>query len=325
MEKRYARMSLMVYMRKMRVMAKKRILILGGNGFIGRNIARCFSRDDRFEVRTFDRTKSSDTLEGVTGIVGDFFSEESLFTAVDDCDCVIHALSTITPGNSNERYLSGYENDLMQTIKLCDRLRDAGKDLLFLSSGGTVYGDQEQQPISEEAQLRPINHYAGLKVAIENVLRIHNQQFNTKFKIARVANPYGPGQDHTKGVGFVDAVIRCGLKEKPLTLFGDGETVRDYIHIDDVCTLLKAILRYEGPLDVFNIATGTGVSQNEVLALARSVFPALEVAYQAKRSIDLEKVILDPSRVLALDEAVKPREFKTGFFEYCDYLKELSS
>ena len=98
--------------------------------------------------------------------------------------------------------MEGYKRDFIQTINLCGMLIRQKTNMIFLSSGGTVYGVQEVQPIKETALPVPINHYGSLKLCIENVIRTFNTQLHTKMRIARISNPYGPGQDYHKGVGL---------------------------------------------------------------------------------------------------------------------------
>ena len=97
-----------------------------------------------------------------------------------------------------------------------------------------MYGNQEIQPITEDALPRPINHYGNVKLCIENTIRTFNYQAHTKILIARISNPYGPGQDFNKGLGLLMQRSRKQSVVRNRDL-GDGNNVRDYIYIDDVC------------------------------------------------------------------------------------------
>lgn len=300
-------------------MKKSNILILGGNGFIGQNLAHRLANEGDMSVSVFDRAQPPIVNPNISYIEGDFFNDADLARALEGKDCVVHALSTINPSNSNTMYARAYEKDVLQTIALCDSLRESQAELVFLSSGGTVYGEQDAFPIPESANPLPINHYGGLKLCLENFLRVCNRQFETKFKIARVANPYGPGQDYRKGVGFVDAVLRSALDNTVLTVWGDGSIVRDYVHIDDVSRMLRNIIDYEGSHDTFNIGSGFGTSQNVIIEIVKAVFPDLRVRYEKERSVDVKSIVLDISRILETDHQ-EPISIEKGIASYCAYL-----
>ena len=246
-------------------MDKKKVLIIGGNGFIGNNLAMELTKQNTLDVYSFDLNIPRETVEGVKYIKGDFFDDHVLKETVRDKDLIIHSISTVNPGNSNQKYMQGYGRDFIQTVKLCGMLIEQKSSMIFLSSGGTVYGVQETQPIKETALPVPINHYGSVKLCIENVIRTFNTQLHTKMRIVRIANPYGPGQDYHKGVGFVDAAIKKTISGEPLEIWGDGETIRDYVYIEDVCKMICSLIFYDGDEEVFNLSTGKGVSQNDII------------------------------------------------------------
>lgn len=301
-------------------MKAKKILIIGGNGFIGMNLAGTLAAKG-CQVTSFDLAEPSCRLPGVDYIAGDFFDTQGLEEILKDMDGAVHAISTINPSNSNEKYMRGYEGDFLQSVRLCEMAVRYGVKLLFLSSGGTVYGNQEHQPISELAPTHPINHYAALKLCIENVMRTFHAQQNADMVIARISNPYGPGQDYHRGVGFIDATLKKSLTGEVMEIWGDGETVRDYVAIEDVCQMLCALLEYEGPEDVFNISSGQGESQNDILRYLEELGIGLKVVYKPSRNVDLKKTVLDNSRIRQIyTKPLKP--FKEGILEYYTWLKE---
>lgn len=300
-------------------MIKNRVLVLGGNGFIGRNLCSHFNKKG-WNVTSFDLAKPENREDGVTYIEGDFFDDRQLEGAIANQDVIIHSISTITPGNSGVKFMQGYEHDLVQTAKLCEMLVGTNTKMIFLSSGGTVYGNQKIQPIPEESVTVPINHYGCVKICIENIIRTFNIQFQTDFIVARVANPFGPGQDYKKGVGFVDAALKKALTGDEIEIWGDGETVRDYVYIGDVCNMIYALVGYHGDTDTFNISSGTGKSQNEILALLKEQGLDVKVRYENARSVDVKKMILDNTKIRQL--CSEPlTSFEDGLREYCGYLK----
>ena len=253
-------------------------------------------------MTSFDRCIPAETYEGVEYVAGDFFDDSQLYEILKGKDIIFHSISTISPGNSNQFYFRGYSKDFIQSTKLISALSESGGKLIFLSSGGTVYGNQKIQPIAEEATTHPINHYASLKLCIENVIRTFNATLGCKMIIARISNAYGPGQDYRKGVGFIDAAIRSALSNNPLQVYGKGDIVRDYIFIDDIVQNLYRLSYYIGEYDVFNVGTSVGTSQQEIIEQVREHFPDLQVEYKEPRKIDVREVVLDNSRLLSLGE-----------------------
>ncbi len=275
------------------------VLIIGGNGFIGSNLGRILS-DRGWKVTSFDIARPPVTDPRVEYVMGDFFDDNVLAEVIKGRDVIYHALSTINPGNSNDKYMMGYGRDFIQTIKLFDMLKETDTKLIFLSSGGTVYGNQEIQPIKEEATANPINHYGNVKLCIENTLKVFDIQAKSKMMIARISNPYGPGQDHKKGVGFIDAVIRRTLAGEPVEVWGDGENIRDYIYIDDVCNMLGNLASYEGTETTFNVSSNEGTSMKKILEIVKSIDDSVKVEYKPARSVDVRKIILDNSKIMSL-------------------------
>ena len=147
------------------------VLILGGSGFIGKNLAD-FLKKKNFKVFSFDIKDPEKKLNDVVYIKGDFFNDNLLYNALEGKDIIIHALTTITPANSSIKYYQAYSKDFIQSIKVFDYARKNNKKLLFLSSGGTVYGNQTEYPIKEKAVPSPINHYGNVKLCIENVITL---------------------------------------------------------------------------------------------------------------------------------------------------------
>lgn len=272
------------------------------------------------EVYSFDMTVPKVQREHIRYIQGDFFDDYILKQATEGMDVIYHAVSTMNPGNSNEKYMMGYSRDLLQTVKLCAMLQHTDTRFIFLSSGGTVYGRQECQPIPENAVARPINHYGNIKLCIENAMRVFDIQAKAKMRVARISNPYGPGQDYTKGVGFIDAVVKKSICHDQIEIWGDGKIVRDYIYIRDVCRMLYALAGYEGGEMIFNVSSGTGYTQNEIIRIVEKKVGTVSYVYKEARSVDVPEIILDNTKI----KSICPAELVTieeGITAYLNDLK----
>lgn len=300
----------------------KRVAVLGGSGFIGKNLVKNILRDGRYCVTSFDYhlESSCDKSQSLCYIKGDFYNTDDIKKIVEDNDVIVHAICSINPGNSNERYMFAYSHDLLKTVELCEMCSRMGKRLIFISSGGTVYGLQTKMPIVEETLSYPVNHYGNLKLCIENTLRTFSKQQGADIMIARIANVYGPGQDFKKGVGFIDAVLKSGLTGNTVCIYGDGSVVRDYVYIDDACKMLISLFQYSGNYDTFNIATGEGNSQLDILEIVSRYIPDMKKDFVEERSVDVKKIILDNSRIKSIykDEILSVSQ---GVESYIDYLK----
>lgn len=299
----------------------KKIIIIGASGFIGGNLCQYLNHYN-YEVYGFDMAYPRIPVDGVKYIIGNFFDDCILEKSIIDKDYIVHAISSINPGNSNDNYMQGYEKDFIQTVKLCKMIAQKHIKLIFLSSGGTVYGNHIIQPLNELVVPCPINHYGNVKLCIENLLRTFNYQMGTNMVIARISNPYGPGQDFHKGVGFVDAALKKTIEKEPIEIWGDGENIRDYIYIDDVCQMLKTLIEYEGEFDTFNISSGVGISQNEIIKEVKQMGLNPKVIYKERRSVDVRKVILENSRIMSIFHGGL-KSIREGLEIYYNYLKIL--
>lgn len=274
------------------------VMILGGGGFIGQNLAKYLAARD-YRVTVFDLKPPETPIPGVAFRAGDFFDDAQLDVITEGQDVVVHALSTVNPGNSNAAYLRGYGGDFQQTIKLCDRLVRTDRRMLFLSSAGTIYGRYRGHPFHEYDPLRPINHYGSIKLCVETAMRAFNRQQGARLMSCRITNPYGPGQDSMKGVGFIDAVIKSVRYGRKLEIWGDGSVVRDYIYIEDVCRAMEALLRYDGDMRTFNISTGVGTSQKEIIRLFEGLGFHVDADYKPNRAVDVQTNIACNEKLIA--------------------------
>lgn len=298
----------------------RKILVLGGNGFLGKNLC-TYLADNGEKVYSFDMALPEEADKRIEYIAGDFFDDYTLEKIVKGMDVVYHAICTLNPGNSNDKCIVGYERDFVQTAKLCYYLKDTECRMIFFSSGGTVYGNQKIQPIPEDAVPVPINHYGNLKLCIENTIRTFNFQMKKNMLVARISNPYGPGQDYHKGVGFIDAAIKHAIAGETIEIWGDGSVVRDYIYIDDLCKMLYALIDYHGDTEVFNLSSNTGVSQNDIVEIIKGLVPEVNVVYKPGRSVDAKKIILDNSRIHTICD-FQTVSIEEGIGNYYRYIKE---
>jgi UDP-glucose 4-epimerase len=169
--------------------------------------------------------------------------------------------------------------------------------LVFVSSGGTVYGIARQVPISETHPTDPICSHGIQKLSIEKYLYLFRSMKGLDSIILRVSNMYGESQDCSKPVGAVAHFAAKASNRMPLEIWGDGTTTRDYVHVDDVVKALMISAEYDGAERVFNIGTGRGTSLAQLVDLLRERTPwPVAVNSGAARGFDVPENVLDVGR-----------------------------
>lgn len=277
-------------------------LIIGGNGFIGSNLADTLLTAGH-SVNSFDRYPSRYREEDprVTYIYGDFANHGEVQDAVRGIDWVFHLAYTTLPATSNEDPQFDVRSNIVDTLRLLDSCKESGvKKVIFISSGGTVYGIPQQLPIEEDHPTEPICSYGITKLTIEKYLSLYHRLWNLDYVVARLSNPYGILQNPQAKQGAVAVFIGNVLQEKSINIWGNGEVVRDYLYISDAAKALVQAAEYcpaEKDPRVFNIGYGSGQSLNEVVQAIRKVSDLpVEVMYHPSRSADVPANVLDIRR-----------------------------
>lgn len=276
-----------------------KIVVFGGGGFIGSAIVDRLLLDGH-ELRVFERPRVAPFRtfsidESVEWMTGDLMSAHDVGQAVDGIDTVIHLVSTTLPKSSNDDPIYDVQSNLVGTLQLLNIIRQKGvSKILFISSGGTVYGQPEYIPIDEAHPTNPYVSYGITKLAIEKYLLMYQRLYNIKAIILRVSNPYGERQRIETAQGAVGVFINNALNNKPIDIWGDGSVVRDYIHVSDVAEAFAKALNYDGAHSIFNISAGTGTSLNNLIKKIEAALGITIVRrYLEGRSIDLPVNVLD--------------------------------
>ncbi len=287
-----------------------RCLVIGGKGFIGSHIVDGLLAAG-YAVRLFDRPDvytpylpaHHPLLETVDG---DFTCCADIVDALEQCDICLHLASTTLPKSSNLDPVFDIETNLLGTVKLLQHAVAAKvKKMIFLSSGGTVYGTPQHLPINEDHQTNPICSYGINKLAIEKYLGLFYQLENLDYVVLRLSNPFGERQRLQASQGAVAVFLGKALRGETIEIWGDGSVIRDYIYIADVVTAVLAAINYQGNRHVFNIGSGQGVCINELLDTIETVVnKPLTRIYKPSRSFDV------PVNVLAIEKAQQELEWQ---------------
>jgi UDP-glucose 4-epimerase len=271
-----------------------KVLVLGGNGFIGSHIVDIL-HNNGFSIKVFDRESgnSKDQRKGIDTVLGTFSDKLTLTEALVDVDAVIHTLSTSVPSSSIYSPIDDINGNLINTVNLLNlMLENNVKRILFISSGGAVYGIPKSIPIDEEHPTNPLNSYGIVKLSIEKYLLMYERLYGLDPIIIRASNAYGPRQGHIGVQGFIATLLFRMLKNEVITVYGNGDLVRDYLFVEDLAELcLKAVVSKEK--GIFNGGSGIGFSLNEIVKIAAEIGGHNPVIQQAPgRLFDVKKNVL---------------------------------
>ncbi|MCM1100382.1 MAG: NAD-dependent epimerase/dehydratase family protein [Acetatifactor muris] len=303
------------------------ILLLGAAGFIGTNLTISLAQESDNNITLVDKKKDYFSnlenlkLKNIKIMESDFEPDTDFDCLFHGQDVVYHLVSTIVPSTSN-RHIS---QELMANVVFTANLLDAAvrckiKKIVFISSGGTVYGTEAGCPLKEDTPTNPISSYGVQKITIEKLLYLYRYLYGLDYRVIRLGNPYGPYQRPNGILGAVTTFTYRALKKEEIVVYGDGSVVRDYIYIDDAVKGILNIVEGENTYRTFNLGCGYGTSINEVLlAISTALEIPLNVTYKPGRPVDVPINFLDISRYekaygslypISLDEGIK----KTALF-----------
>jgi UDP-glucose 4-epimerase len=282
-----------------------RVLVLGGTGFLGTDVVRAFLEagcPTKYLARRPPGPDRAAALAPADAVIGDARDIAVLERALEGVDHVVHALGTPHPAASMGDPIEHLPDRLRLLVPLLELLRQhRGVALTFISSGGAVYGNPVALPVPEHAPCDPLTPYGIAKLAEEKYVGMYARLHGLSVRVARVANAYGPRQQPGTGQGLIAELIESARRPRPVTLYGDGEVVRDYVAVGDVArAVVQLAHRSDGP-QVVNVGSGVGFSINEVVAAVEAVTGVtLEIDRRPARVFDASAVVLDTARLRAL-------------------------
>lgn len=303
----------------------KRCLVLGGRGFIGSHLVEALLSNG-YKVRCFDRPGVRPLGNSHIGnpdfelVEGDIVSETEVKEALSGCDVCFHLVSTTLPKSSNLDPAFDVESNLLGTIRMLSNCVKLGvRKVVFISSGGTVYGVPRTLPIPEEHPNAPTCSYGITKLAIEKYLDLYQHLHGIEYAVLRVSNPYGEYQRLQASQGAVAVFLGKALRGECIEIWGDGSIVRDYIYIADVTSALLAATSVNG---TFNVGSGIGLSLNQVLDAIDDVLGRkVERHYLPARSFDVPSNILNINRARGQLGWEPQVSFRDGLLRFAGWIE----
>lgn len=307
----------------------KRILILGGYGFLGTNILKYIDEyfNDQWSVIVFDRMTFHPHGVQFSCIEKSYAGDFSDITIIKEIflnhqiDYVIHAISTTIP-NAIQNVAYDIESNLIPTVRLLDEMvENQVKDIIFISSGGAIYGNNSAEPHKETDDVFPISSYGVTKLAIEKYMYQYAHLYGIRPLILRLSNPYGK-YHYSMKQGVCNVALRSAKESIPFNVWGDGSSSKDYIYVDDFCDILFKLISAKIHTQVINIASGQVVSLNTILSLIKEFVPEFIWKYIESSRYDIANVCLDNSKLLKILNDYSFTPIEIGMKQVNDWIEE---
>ena len=220
-----------------------KILITGSLGFVATNLIFTLSKEKNFTINGVDSGISNSSNKKFTENLCNHnlidLAQKNLLT---DVDMVIHLAARGNVIESIKDPIMSFNSNFYSTINLLECMKEKNvKNLIFSSTGGALIGNCEP-PVSEKSTPRPLSPYGASKMACEGYISSYAESFGIKSVVLRFGNVYGPYSSHKNGV--INNWILSALNDKPIIVYGDGQSSRDYIHVKDLCDGIVLAIKY---------------------------------------------------------------------------------
>jgi UDP-glucose 4-epimerase len=292
-------------------------LVIGGTGFIGMHLLPLLIASGR-NVSVLGRsTLPRNTLpQAVKYIVGDYGQKDLVRSLLEYNQEIIHLAYATVPNTSFNNPLADLLENLPSAVNLFSEAALKGVKLVYVSSGGTVYGESVTLPIYENHSTRPISPYGVTKLTLENYAHLYSITHGLKFVCVRPANAYGAGQQPFTGQGFIATAISSILRGTPVQVFGQRGTIRDYIYISDLASGIVSALEKGIESETYNIGSGAGFSNMDVI---ETLIPIMRlngheviVQHFPERLFDVKSNVLGSDRLREHTGWIPKMDFEAG-------------
>lgn len=300
-----------------------KVLITGGAGFIGHHVAVYLKRLG-YDVVCLDNLSraSRDALkvlrdDGIELLIGDVVNYSSLrdvFTSLRP-EVVVHAAALVSVEESFEKPEEYFNKNVVGTLNIVRSVVEYGIRRLIYISSAAVYGDPVRLPIREDHPTSPKSPYGLSKLFGEEVVKLYSRLYNFNFIILRLFNVYGPRQPLNQYSGVILKFVHNARRNLPLTVYGDGNQTRDFVHVVDVCRAVELSILSKYVNEVYNVGSGKPISINELVKIISTVKKSdVGVIYMPPRIGDIIHSYADISKAgtylgfkpsIAIEEGIK--------------------
>ncbi len=264
-----------------------RVLILGATGFVGSRLFASLST--RHEVHSFSpRISEIDALEN--------------YIETNQFDVIIHLVSSLIPSSTSDDFYKSFNEILLPTYKVIDIASKLKIKFVFISSGGTIYGENALTSKFEEFETaKPKNYYGLSKQLIEEYIFFKNRSDALHYLVLRPSNVYGEGQLFNKSQGFIAVAIDRILNGKAIHIWGDGNNFRNYLYIGDFVSIVEELLKTEVVNQTINLAGPDSVSLLDVLeVIHKETGISPQINFELSKKFDVSRIDLSVVKLNSL-------------------------
>lgn len=299
------------------------VAIIGSNGFIGSHLTKRLAQIPDVKLFLFGRGEHSLFNDQYSYTQLDLLNQDQITTHFATIDVVYYLASATIPSTSWDNPSVELENNLTPFISFTECIAKLQvKKIIFVSSAGTIYGPSGDK-LTEESDKQPFSPYGIIKLTIEHFLNYFQVKHNLQFDIYRVSNVYGEGQNTSKGLGIINTFIENILSTHQIHIFGDGETIRNYIHVKDTVELLSHSLVSDlSKSEIYNASSNDTISINNLVMVIKEIVEEnFEVIYEGKRKSDNPTIDLDNSKIVSRMPKLKFMSLQEGIKQTYQHIK----
>jgi UDP-glucose 4-epimerase len=272
------------------------VLVTGGAGFVGSHLSDALVEHN--ELRVIDdltNGRPENVPDGATFIEGDIRDDDALAEAMDGVDIVFHQAGLVSVPASVEDPQESQDRNAVATLSILERARETDARVV-LASSVAIYGDPEELPVREDDPKRPDSPYGVDKLAIDHYARLYHEHYGLDTVALRYFNVYGPRQSGGSYSGVIGTFVGQAQSDQPITVHGDGQQTRDFVHVSDVVRANLAAAETDAVGRGFNIGTGESVTIRELADEIRSITGAdSEIVHADPRDGDVDRSRADIS------------------------------
>ena len=312
-----------------------KVVITGGAGFIGANLARIMSNTDEItEVVAFDNLSTGfrTNLDGLdTSVVrlveGDILNPDEIDAAIAGASAVVHLAARPSVPRSVKDPVASHHANATGTLNVLEAARRAGDVQVIVASSSSVYGSNPELPKHEDLATRPLSPYAASKLATEAYALAYGSSYGMATLAFRFFNVFGPLQAAGHAyAAVIPAFVDAALAGRPLPVHGDGTQSRDFTYVDTVASVITdAVLRRVSSPEPVNLAFGSRTNLLEVIELLKGELGTdLAVAFQPSRTGDVPHSQAANDRLRALFPDIEPVDLATGLTRTVEWFRTLA-